>query len=67
MVTFKTIDAEQLLNSDVRGCILLHLESVIQCYSVLVLLELFDKLPQKKKSLVLPLPHLKIKKKKLML
>ena len=39
---------------------MLHLESVIQCYSVLVLLELFEQLPpKKKKSLVLPLTHLK--------
>ena len=52
------------MNSDVRGYILLHLESVIQCYYVLVLLELFEQFPQKN-SLVLPLPHLKIKKKKL--
>ena len=51
------------MNSDVRGYILLHLESVIQCYYVLVLLELFEQFPQKN-SLVLPLPHLKIKKKK---
>ena len=36
---------------------------MIQCYYVLVLLELFEQFSQKK-SLVLPLPHLKIKKKK---
>ena len=64
VVTLKTIYIEQLLNFDVRGYILLHLESMIQCYYVLGLLELFEQFPQKKNSLVLPLPHLKIKKKK---